>query len=199
MKQIMDSRQEMINDCGNGLIALFTNEQEVTVKERVQTGIDTFEDKDVTKYQYEFNELKVSGPATQENILPVAIRKVKDAISVYDSSDAVNSFTIDGKAIWLNKDTRLALRQRFVAEQASGIKNTTLWYGTDQFNLSVSDAIEMLNAIEIYACKCYDVTAAHKAMVQSMTTLDDVFGYDYTTASPENPSFTTTTPAPATK
>ena len=106
-------------------------------------------------------------------------------ISVYDASDAVNSFTIDGKNIWLSKDTRLALRQRFIAEQASGIKNTSLWYGAEQFNLSVSDALPMLNAIELYACKCYDITAAHKAAVQSMTDIDDILGYDFRVGYPD--------------
>lgn len=148
---------------------------------------------------YVYDGVKLLNVLSMNDVLPRLREYVLKEITAFDSSDAVNSFTIDGKAIWLNKDTRLALRQRFVAEQASGIKNTTLWYGTDQFNLSVSDAIEMLNTIEIYACKCYDVTAAHKAMVQSMTTLDDVFGYDYTTGYPEKPSFTTTAPASATK
>lgn len=113
-------------------------------------------------------------------------------ISVYDASDAVNSFTIDGKNIWLSKDTRLALRQRFIAEQASGIKNTSLWYGAEQFKLSVSDALPMLNAIELYACKCYDITAAHKATVQSMTDIEDIFGYDFRVGYPDKLSFTTT-------
>ncbi len=113
-------------------------------------------------------------------------------ISVYDASDAVNSFTIDGKNIWLSKDTRLALRQRFIAEQASGIKNTSLWYGAEQFNLSVSDALPMLNSIEIYACKCYDITAAHKANVHSMTDIEDILSYDFRVGYPDKLSFTTT-------
>ena len=113
-------------------------------------------------------------------------------ISVYDASDAVNSFIIDGKNIWLSKDTRLALRQRFIAEQASGIKNTSLWYGAEQFNLSVSDALPMLNSIELYACKCYDITAAHKAAVQSMTDIEGILGYDFRVGYPDKLSFTTT-------
>lgn len=113
-------------------------------------------------------------------------------ISVYDASDAVNSFIIDGKNIWLSKDTRLALRQRFIAEQASGIKNTSLWYGAEQFNLSVSDALPMLNAIELYACKCYDITAAHKATLQSMTDIEGILSYDFRVGYPDKLSFTTT-------
>lgn len=169
-----------------------------TVEERPAMDADG-KSTDGKVISYVYDGVKLLNVLSMNDVLPRLREYVLKEISVYDSSDAVNSFSIDGKAIWLNKDTRLALRQRFVAEQASGIKSTTLWYGTDQFNLSVPDAIEMLNTIEIYACKCYDVTAAHKAMVQSMTTLDDVFGYDYTTGYPEKPSFTTTAPASATK
>lgn len=113
-------------------------------------------------------------------------------ISVYDASDAVNRFAIDGKNIWLSKDTRLALRQRFIAEQESGIKNTSLWYGAEQFNLSVSDALPMLNSIELYACKCYDMTALHKANVQSMRDIEDILSYDFRVGYPDKLSFTTT-------
>lgn len=111
-------------------------------------------------------------------------------ISVYDASDAVNSFTIDGKNIWLSKDTRLALRQRFIAEQASGIKNTSLWYGAEQFNLSVSNALPMLNSIEIYACQCYDVTAKHNADVEALDSIDAIESYEYTKGYPSKLNFT---------
>lgn len=113
-------------------------------------------------------------------------------ISVYDASDAVNSFTIDGKNIWLSKDTRLALRQRFAAEKVVGITSTTLWYGTYKFSLGVDKALDMLNAIEIYACKCYDITAAHKAAVQAMTDIKDILSYDFKVGYPDKLSFTTT-------
>lgn len=169
-----------------------------TVEERPAMDADG-KSTDGKVISYVYDGVKLLNVLSMNDVLPRLREYVLKEISAFDSSSSVNSFTIDGKAIWLNKDTRLALRQRFVAEQASGIKSTTLWYGTDQFNLSVPDAIEMLNTIEIYACKCYDVTAAHKAKVQSMTTLDDVFGYDYTTGYPEKPSFTTTAPASATK
>ena len=49
----------------------------------------------------------------------------------------------------------------------------------------------MLNAIEIYACKCYDITAAHKAAVQAMTDFKDILSYDFKVGYPEKLSFTT--------
>lgn len=193
MKQLMDSPQEMVNDCGNGLVALFTGEKILTVMERTQTGIDSYEDTKVTKYEYDYTELHVDGPVTTEKIVSALKDRVLAAIIAYDKSSAVNSFTIDGKEIWLDRDTRLALRQRFAAEQASGIAKTSIHYGSYVFNLDVSDALKMLNAIEVYACKCYDNTEAHKAAVKSnaLTGIEEVLAYDYKQGYPEKPSFTT--------
>lgn len=132
------------------------------------------------------------GEAEVDNA-PEAVRElVTEAITEYDQSSAVNSFSIDGKQIWLNRETRLVLRQRFAAEQATGATKTSLWYGTDVFNLSVEEAIRMLNEIEVYACKCYDVTAAHKAAVQKLDTVEDLLGYDNKTGYPDRLEFKTT-------
>lgn len=193
MKQLMDSPQEMVNDCGNGLVALFTGEKILTVMERTQTGIDSYENTKVTKYEYDYTELHVDGPVTTEKIVSALKDRVLAAIIAYDKSSAVNSFTIDGKEIWLDRDTRLALRQRFAAEQASGINKTSIHYGSYVFNLDVSDALTMLNAIEVYACQCYDNTEAHKVAVKSdvLTGIEEVLAYDYKQGYPEKPSFTT--------
>lgn len=193
MKQLMDSPQEMVNDCGNGLVALFTGEKILTVMERTQTGIDSYEDTKVTKYEYDYTELHVDGPVTTEKIVSALKERVLAAIIAYDKSPVVNSFTIDGKEIWLDRDTRLALRQRFTAEQASGIDKTSIRYGSYVFNLDVSDALIMLNAVEVYACKCSDNTEAHKAAVKSdtLTGIEDVLAFDYKQGYPEKPSFTT--------
>ena len=110
--------------------------------------------------------------------------KIND-ISKYDTSDAVNSFSINGVSLWLNRNDRNALMRRFEAEKASGIENTTLWYGINKFDLAVYDAINMLNNIEVYACKCYDATASHKAAVEHLTSIDDVNNYNYTTGYPD--------------
>ena len=132
------------------------------------------------------------GEAEVDNT-PEAVRElVTEAITEYDQSSSVNSFSIDGKQIWLDRGTRLVLRQRFAAEQATGATKTSLWYGTDVFNLSVEEAIRMLNEIEVYACKCYDVTAAQKAAAQKLATVQELLGYDYRTGYPDKLEFKTT-------
>lgn len=176
----MDSKQSLVNDCGNGLIALFYNEEEVKVKEPVQTGEDTFEEKEVTKYAYDYLELK-----GVTSVLDSVKAHVVDLITAYDTSSNVNSFTIGGKELWLDRNTRAALMRRFEAEKASGVETTTLWYGEGKFEMPVDTAIGMLNSIEIYACKCFDVTASHKAAVGELDSIEDVLNYDYTTGYPD--------------
>ncbi|MCH3980492.1 MAG: DUF4376 domain-containing protein [Prevotella sp.] len=144
-----------------------------------------------------FNE-KTSGDfveyseAETENTVGALRELMTEAIEDYDKSPMVNSFVIDGKQIWLDRETRIVLRQRFAAEQATGATKTSLWYGTDVFNLSVEEAIRMLNEIEVYACKCYDVTAAHKAAVQKLATVEELLGYDNRTGYPGKLEFKTT-------
>lgn len=135
--------------------------------------------------------------AETENTVEALRELMTVAIEDYDKSPMVNSFVIDGKRIWLDRETRLALRQRFVAEQATGATKTRLWYGTNVFDLNVADAIKMLNEIEIYACKCYDTTAAHKASVQKLTTPAAILAYDNQSGYPEKLTFNSATDAAA--
>lgn len=166
----------------------------VLINERVEEhpvmGMDG-EPTDETVKEYVYDGVKLYNILSDKDVLPRLREYAVANISAFDSSPAVNSFTIDGKTLWLDKDTRLALRQRFAAEKAAGITSTTLWYKTFKFSLSVDTALDMLNAIEIYACKCYDITAAHKAAVQAMTDIKDILSYDFKVGYPEKLSFTT--------
>lgn len=146
-----------------------------------------------TVAEYVYDGVKLLNVLSEQDVMPRLKDLVLSEISAYDKSSAVNSLTIDGKEIWLDRDTRLALRQRFAAEQASGISKTSIRYGSYVFNLDVSDALPMLNAIEVYACKCFDNTEAHKAAVKSdtLTGIEEVLAYDYKQGYPEKPSFTT--------
>ena len=103
----------------------------------------------------------------------------------YDSSPEVNCFFIGDRELWLDKATRVGLKLRFDAEIASGHTNTTLWYEGTPFNLELANAVQMLNAIELYASACYDNTQMHIANVKSMNTIGDVNSYDYRTGYPD--------------
>ena len=52
------------------------------------------------------------------------------------------------------------------------------------FELKLVDAIQMLNAIELYASACYDNTQKHVAAINALTTAEEVEVYNYRTGYP---------------
>ncbi len=106
-------------------------------------------------------------------------------ITNYDSSSNVNSFTLGGQEVWLDKDTRVGLMNSTTITKNLGNANTTLWLGTTELEIPCDTAISLLSALEMYALECYNVTASHKKNVEAMTTIDELLAYDYTTGYPE--------------
>ena len=126
---------------------------------------------------------------TEEELLHRARAYVKNEIRRYDSSSEVNEFFINGLPVWLDKATRAGLKLRFEAEIAMGNENTSLWYNNMQFPLPLSQAMQMLYAIEIYASACYDNTQAHYANVEALATIEECEEYDYRVGYPEKLNF----------
>jgi len=112
-------------------------------------------------------------------------RDKKQEIVYFDSSPEVNEFYIQDLSVWLDKATRAGLMLRFQAEEAVGKENTTLWYGNHQFELTISNAMQMLYFIENYASACYDNTQRHLANIEKLETVEEIKSYDYTTGYPE--------------
>ena len=119
-----------------------------------------------------------------------AKRERIEQIDAYDSSPCVNEFTVNEIPMWLDKATRAGLLLRITAEQAMGEQVTTLWFGTMSFEIPVAQAFQMLYSLEIYASGCYDRTAAHKAAVEALDSIEDVDAYDYVAGYPEKLVFT---------
>lgn len=119
-------------------------------------------------------------------------RLLRERIMAYDSSEHVNSFSIGGVNTWLDKATRVGLKLRFEAEKHLGKTETTLWQNGMQFPLPlVGDvtALDMLDGIELYASACYDVTQMHLANIVTLTSVEEVKNYDYTSGYPEKLKF----------
>ena len=117
------------------------------------------------------------------------IRQEKISLIVsYDSSQAVNSFELFGQTMWLDRNTRMALMQTAKILDSSGEESTTLW--TDGANpmpieVSLLELQNILSILEIYAKKCYDVTAQHKYNIQHMDNKEDILAYDHTANYPD--------------
>lgn len=116
-------------------------------------------------------------------------KRKKDEILRYDSSEEVNAFYMQSQRMWLDKATRVGLKLRFDAEIASGQINTTLWYEGTPFNLELANAVQMLNAIELYASACYDNTQMHIANVNALNSIDSIEDYNYKQGYPEKLKF----------
>ena len=126
---------------------------------------------------------------TEEEIFNREKEQKIEEILRHDSSREVNCFYIADQEMWLDKATRVGLKLRFDAEIASGQTNTTLWCEGVPFNLELDNAVQMLNAIELYASACYDNTQSHIANVNSFTTIDEIKSYSYIEGYPDKLRF----------
>lgn len=125
--------------------------------------------------------LRSNAPSTVEEFKTIKISE----ITTYDKSEEINSFTIQSVKLWLDKETRTGLKLRFDAEKASGVENTTLWYGNIKIPLNVDVAISLLLQVELYASGSYDTTQQHIANVMNLTTIENVKVYDFTVNYPD--------------
>lgn len=130
-------------------------------------------------------ELTPTPTRTIEQAKEQKISQIED----YDQSSAVNEFTFHSVPMWLDKATRDGLHLRLLAEQTMGKENTTLWFGTQSFEIPIANAFQLLYTIEIYASACYDRTAAHKAAIEGLSSIEAVDNYDYTTGYPTKLEF----------
>lgn len=152
-----------------------------TTEER--EGMD---DEKVTVHVGKYVELPIEWGT---DAMTLAKKAVLREIEEYDTSESVNEFSYGGVSMWLDKATRAGLLLRIQAEQAAGEKNTTLWLGTQSFELEIDKALQLLYAIEVYASKCFDRTSAHKAAVEALDSVEAILAYDYTVDYPEKLQF----------
>ncbi|KAA4005507.1 DUF4376 domain-containing protein [Bacteroides ovatus] len=110
-------------------------------------------------------------------------------LQLYDSSEAVNQFTIDNVSGWLNKSTRVRLMNSINIERESGRSETSIWLDETQFILSIEKAIDMLQQIELYALACYDTTQRHISTINQLETKEEIESYDYYVGYPGKLSF----------
>lgn len=152
-----------------------------------EVEVQTFNPTDEMLFEdgWELYVLPETPEKTEDEILNEEKNFLIEEILIHDSSPEVNSFYIEDQELWLDKATRVGLKLRFDAEMASGQTNTTLWYEGTPFNLELANAVQMLNAIELYASACYDNTQSHIANVKAMEDLETLKHYDYRAGYPD--------------
>lgn len=156
----------------------------LTLTRKIDNGVFAGIPSDEQLYEWGFREWIEPAP-TPEQMLEQAKEWKTQELMAYDSSEAVNGFTYHGVEMWLDKATRDGLHLRLTAEQAAGMERTTLWFGGQSFELPIKQAFQLLYAIEVYASKCYDRTAAHAAAIAGLPSVEAVEAYDFTTGYPD--------------
>lgn len=110
-------------------------------------------------------------------------------LEAYDQSDAVNSFTLGGQSMWLNVEERQQIATQISANEAVGRTDMTRWFGGQRFTFPLAAWRQMLVLLEVYAGDAINVTEAHKAAIEALTTIEDVEAYDFTANYPTKLSF----------
>ena len=117
------------------------------------------------------------------------IKNKVSEIQVFDKSECVNSFELSGRSMWLDKSTRVGLFNSISIEKQIGKSDTVLWYDAIKYIIPIPDALAMLNALELYALNCYNVTQSHIAAVRLLQTIEEIENYDYKSGYPVKLSF----------
>lgn len=116
----------------------------------------------------------------------VLAKKAKIAeIAAYDTSDKVNGFMLNGQIVWLDKATRVGLMNSTIIERDLGQETTELWLGEHNLIIKCDLAIQLLQQLEVYALKCFNVTATHKKEVNNLSTIEEINSYDITKDYPD--------------
>jgi hypothetical protein len=126
---------------------------------------------------------------TPEQLLQRAKNAKITELEAYDASDAVNSFSVNGKQMWLDAQTRQQLRISLDAMQQAGRENVTKWFDEEQYTYPIDVWYYMLGLVEVYASDALNVTEAHKAAINALDDIEDVEAYDYTVGYPDKLSF----------
>ena len=117
-------------------------------------------------------------------------RYVLYKIAEYDTSDAVNSFTLGNVETWLNRDDRVCLMHSLEVSQLKGETTYGLCVeGVGVVTLPILTIKSMLDEIEYYAIQCYKRTFEHKEAVGALTTCTELVNYDYTEGYPQKLHF----------
>lgn len=127
-------------------------------------------------------------PTNAEKLAAAKADKIAQ-IENYDSSDAVEQFTINDVPMWLGHELRQQIRTSAEAYEAMGAENMTKVFNGTEFIFPIAVWKQMLNALEVYAAEALNTTERHKAAIERMDNIQDVIDYDYTQGYPTKLEF----------
>ena len=122
---------------------------------------------------------------TPEQLLERAKANKLQELDAYDLSEAVDSFTIDNKTMWLDVQKRQQLRTSIESYVASGIETVTKYFDGEKYTFPCSVWLQMLNALEVYASEALNVTESHRAAINALDDIEDIESYEFNNYPPK--------------
>ncbi len=120
-------------------------------------------------------------PQMDEKTLEDAIAQKVAEIEAYDQSDNVNCVIINGEKQWIVKADRVGLKNLLQIQKEQKQEFATIWFSGKPYTLvPIDKAIAMLDAIELYAYECYNVTQSHIAFVRESKNVAEAENFDVT-------------------
>ena len=129
---------------------------------------------------------------TEDKVLEKAIEEKVGEIKAYDSSDAINSFTLNGLSVWINREDRLGTTRAVELDIARGLTESDIWLHGFHLRVNCQLALKLLAAVETYAFDAFNKTQEHIYNVRQLKTVSEVEAYDYRTGYPEKLNLKTT-------
>ena len=183
--QVRISGEPTLSKCYEAILKAYKDENNTSLYDFLLTEGTNDQIEDINyNVKVDFNM------APEKSPLEKAKEEVTRAIEQYDTSDNVNSFSLNGVKVWLPKETRVGLMNSTTIEKNSGKEESTMWFNGICITVNCDAAIQMLSSLELYALACYNKTAEHKLAVSQLTEVSEVKAYDYTVGYPDKLSFT---------
>jgi hypothetical protein len=136
--------------------------------------------------EWGFEEYIEPTPTPEELLARAKADKIAE-LEAYDDSE-VNSFSVNGKDMWLDHDLRQQLRISLDALSQAGRESVTKWFDGVEYTYPIDVWYYMLGQVEVYASDALNVTEAHKAAINALESIDEVEAYEFT-GYPEKLSF----------
>lgn len=120
-----------------------------------------------------------------EDTLEQAIAEKVEEIKAYDNSDKVNSFLLNGVAVWINREDRIGTRRAIELDIEAGNEVSEFWLQGMMLKVNSQLALKLLDKVEHYAFTAYNITQRHIHNIKQLTTIEEVNAYDYTQGYPK--------------
>lgn len=136
--------------------------------------------------EWGFEEYIEPTPTPEELLERAKASKIAE-LEAYDDSE-VNSFSVNGKDMWLDHDVRQQLRISLDALSQAGRETVTKWFDGVEYTYPIDVWYYMLGQVEVYASDALNVTESHKAAINALESIEDVEAYQFS-GYPEKLSF----------